>query len=381
MVKKKRSHSRSGSGGAAEPVRRSRRMKPLELEQIPLSRRKDVQDADDQLLPLSDDQLLDLRMSDLKLTIRGTVLEKRIAQLNEELAARGLKFKPHFWLSEDWFSPDEVPGIAIPFYLAHRRLMRLERKQLLDVEGGTHEGCMKILRHETGHAIDTAFRLRRRAIYRKVFGKASVPYPDSYQPKPSSRNYVHHLEMWYAQSHPLEDFAETFAVWLRPGSRWRARYRNWPAIKKLETVDALMESIRGKKPVVQSRATVDPLSRLRKTLRTHYERKRTHYGLDLPSVYDNDLRKLFSADDAHRRNMTAAAFLTRIRTELHRTVSKWTGENAYTIDQVVQEMIERCRELNLRLGGHPEEVKRDAMILVAVRITNFLHEGGHRVAV
>ncbi len=361
--------------------RKSQRSRVALPEQLPLARHKEVQQADDQLLPLSDEQLLELRMCDLKLTIRGTNLEKRIAQLNEELAARGLRFKPHFWLSEDWFSPDEVPGIAIPFYLAHRRLMRLERKQLLDVEGGTHEWCMKILRHETGHAIDSAFRLRRRALYRQVFGKSSEPYPESYQPKPSSRNYVHHLEMWYAQSHPLEDFAETFAVWLRPGSRWRARYRNWPAIKKLETVDELMSSIQGQKPLVRSRATVDPLSRLRKTLRTHYQRKRSHYGVDLPSVYDGDLRRLFSTDAAHRRNMTAAAFLTRIRTELHRTVSKWTGQYAYTIDQVVQEMIERCRELNLRLGRPLEEVKRDAMILVAVRTTNFLHEGGHRVAI
>jgi len=359
----------------------SRKSGIVESNQLPLARDKQIQSADELLLPLSDSQLLDLRMSDLKLTIRGTVLEKRIAQLNDELARRGLHFKPHFWLSEDWFSPDEVPGIAIPFYLAHRRLMRLERKQLLEVEGGTHEWCMKILRHETGHAIDSAFRLRRRAAYRRAFGKASLPYPDSYQPKPSSRDFVHHLEMWYAQSHPLEDFAETFAVWLRPGSRWRSRYRNWPAIHKLETVDDLMKSIRGKKPVVHSRATVDPLSRLRKTLRTHYERKRTHYGLDLPSVYDNDLRKLFSSDEAHRGNTTAAAFLTRIRTELRSTVSKWTGEYAYTIDQVVQEMIERCREIDLRLGPSPEDAKRDAMILVAVRTTNFLHEGGHRVAV
>ncbi len=363
------------------PSRKSRRTRVALPEQLPLARRKDVRQADDQLLPLSDKELLDLRMCDLKLTIRGTNLEKRIAQLNEELAARGLKFKPHFWLSEDWFSPDDVPGIAIPFYLAHQRLIRLERKQLLEVEGGTHEGCMKILRHETGHAIDTAFRLRRRALYRKVFGKSSEPYPDSYQPKPSSRNYVHHLEMWYAQSHPLEDFAETFAVWLRPGSRWRTRYRNWLAIKKLEAVDELMSTIQGKNSLVRSRATVDPLSRLRKTLRTHYQRKRTYYGVDLPSVYDVDLRRLFSTDEVHRRNMTAAAFLTRIRTELHRTVSKWTGQYAYTIDQVVQEMIERCRELNLRLGGPVEEAKRDAMILVAVRTTNFLHEGGHRVAI
>lgn len=335
----------------------------------------------DSLVSMTDTQLLNMRMCDLKLTISDTVLQKRIDQLTNELGDRGLNFQPHFWLSDDWFSPDDVPGIAIPFYLAHPRLMRLERKQLLDVEGGTHERCMEILRHEAGHAIDTAFRLRRKAVYRNVFGKASEPYPEHYQLRPASREYVHHLGMWYAQAHPLEDFAETFAVWLRPGFRWRTRYRDWPVMEKLETVDEMMRGLRGKKPPVQSRAMVDPVHRIRKTLRTHYERKRTHYELDLPSVYDNDLRRLFSSESAHRRNVTAAAFLNRIRTELRRTVAKWTGEYAYTIDQVVQEMIERCRELKLRLGGSPEEVKRDAMILVAVRTTSFLHEGGHRAAI
>ncbi|WP_051058044.1 putative zinc-binding metallopeptidase [Rhodopirellula baltica] len=330
---------------------------------------------------LSDEQLLDLRICDLGVTIANSPLKKRIEQLNAELADRDLRFTPHCWLSEDWFSPDDIPGIAIPFYLAHPRLMRLERKQLLEVEGGTHEWCMKILRHEAGHAIDTAFRLRRKAIYRNTFGKTSLPYPEYYQPKPSSRDYVLHLDMWYAQVHPLEDFAETFAVWLRPGSRWRTRYKDWPAIEKLKMVNELMTSLQGKKPRVQCRATLDPIGRIRKTLRTHYERKRQHYGLDLPSVYDNDLRRLFSSDDAHRRNVTAAAFLSRIRTELRGSVAKWTGEYAYTIDQVIQEMIERCRELQLRLGASPEETKRDAMILVAVRTTNFLHEGGHRAAV
>lgn len=330
---------------------------------------------------LTDEQLLDMRICDLKLSIRGTPLESRIQQLNEELAFRGLKFTPHCWLSDEWFSPDGVPGIAIPFYLAHPRLMRLERKQLLEVEGGNKTWCMKILRHEAGHAIDTAFRLRRKASYRKVFGKATIPYPEYYHPKPSSRDFVQHLEMWYAQAHPLEDFAETFAVWLRPGSRWRSRYRTWPAIHKLHAVDDYMKSIGGQRPLVKSRAKSDPISRIRKTLRTHYQRKREQYGLDFPSIYDNDLRKLFSCDPAHRRNPTAAAFLSRIRGELRRSVARWTGEYSYTIDQVVQEMIERCRELKLRLGTNPEEAKRDAMILVAVRTTNFIHEGRHRFAV
>lgn len=330
---------------------------------------------------MSDDQLLDMRICDLKLTIKDSPLEPKIDQLNEELVHRGLKFRPHFWLSEEWFSPDGIPGIAIPFYLAHPRLMRLERKQLFEVEGGTHDWCMKILRHEAGHAIDTAFRLRRKASYRKVFGKPSAPYPEYYQPQPSSQDYVHHLEMWYAQAHPLEDFAETFAVWLRPGSRWRTRYRGWPAIEKLHTVDMYMKSINGKRAPVHSRATEEPLSRIRKTLRSHYARKRDHYGVDYPSIYDNDLRRLFSCDPAHKRNPTAAAFLTRIRGELRRAVARWTGAYSYTIDQVVQEMIARARELKLRVGGPQDELKRDAMILVAVRTTDFLHEGRHPVMV
>jgi len=330
---------------------------------------------------MNDEQLLDMRICDLQLSIHDTPLEKRIAQLYDELAGRGLRFKPHCWLSEDWFSPDGIPGIAIPFYLAHPRLIRLERKQLLEVEGGTKEWCMKILRHEAGHAVDTAYGLRRRASYRQLFGKPSQPYPEYYQPTPSSRDYVLHLEMWYAQAHPLEDFAETFAVWLRPGSRWRTRYRDWPAISKLQILEKYMNSIDGKKPTVVSRAKIEPVTRIRKTLRTHYQRKREHYELDFPSIYDNDLRRLFSSDPVHKRNTTAAAFLNRIRGELRRSVARWTGEYSYTIDQVVQEMIERCRELKLRLGPSPEETKRDAMILVAVRTTNFLHEGRHRVAV
>ncbi len=330
---------------------------------------------------MTDEQLLDLRFCDLKLSIRDTPLEGRIEQLKEELAHREINFRPHFWLSDDWFSPDGVPGVAIPFYLAHPRLIRLQRKQLLEVEGGTHEWCMKILRHEVGHAIDTAFRLRRKASFRQLFGRPSEPYPEYYQPTPSSRDYVLHLEMWYAQSHPLEDFAETFAVWLRPGSRWRTRYKGWPAMRKLEFVDSCMRSLNGQKPRVRNRACTDSLSRIRKTLRTHYRMKRQHYGLDYPSFFDNDLRKLFSCDPQHRRNMTASTFLMRIRADLRRSVAKWTGEHAYTIDQVIQEMIERCRELKLRLGGSPEETRRDAMILVAIRTTNFLHEGRHRVAV
>src|SRR5437773_3246711 len=177
-----------------------------------------------------DEKLLDLRLCDLHLKLRhsGSLLE-RIRELYRELRQRGIAFRPHFWLAEEWFSPDGVPGIAVPFYLAHPRLAQLELHQMLEVEGGSHDWCMRILRHETGHAIDNAYRLRSRKQRPKIFGEASRRYPEYYTPKPYSKSFVLHLDSWYAQSHPAEDFAETFAVWLGPEEAWRRRYQGWPA--------------------------------------------------------------------------------------------------------------------------------------------------------
>ena len=136
---------------------------------------------------LPEEQLLDLRMSDLPLAIEGT-LAARIAQLREELAARNLRFPLHFYLPDEWFTPDGATAIAVPFYLAHPRLEKLEEAQMLEVEGGEHEWCMRILRHEAGHAIDNAFRLRLRRQRRNVFGLPSKPYPEFYTPKPYSKS-------------------------------------------------------------------------------------------------------------------------------------------------------------------------------------------------
>ena len=151
---------------------------------------------------LSDEQLLSLRLCDLKLKIGNTELECAVQRLYGELDMRGIRFRPHCWLAQEWFSPDGIPGIAIPFFLAHRRLMNLERRYMREVEGGNRNWLMRILRHEAGHAIDSAYRLRRRAGWRAVFGPASLPYPETYRPRPGSRRFVQHLGAWYAQAHP-----------------------------------------------------------------------------------------------------------------------------------------------------------------------------------
>jgi hypothetical protein len=328
---------------------------------------------------LPDEQLLDLRLADLPIHIEGTTLGERIAQLREELASQQLHFPLHFYLSDEFYTPDGTSSIAIPFYLAHPRLARLEEAQMLEVEGGEHEWCMRILRHEAGHAIDNAYRLRRRRQRRVVFGSPNEPYPEFYTPRPYSRSFVLHLDAWYAQSHPDEDFAETFAVWLTPGSQWQTRYGGWPALKKLQFMDGLMRSLTKERPRLENVEEVDPLRSLKKTLRQHYRRKRRYYGVDYPDFYDRDLRRLFTDAPQADGNMTAAKFIARVRRPVRRVVSSWTGIYQYTIDQVLEDMIARCKELKLRLAVPEDQARQEFTVLLTVQTMNYLHSGGHRV--
>jgi hypothetical protein len=323
-------------------------------------------------------RLLQLRLKDLNLSIEGTWLARCLDELYRELAARQLLIRPHAWLSDEWFSPGDVPGIAIPFYLAHPRLIRLERSQLLEVEGGTHAECMRILRHECGHAVQHAYSLHRRKEWQKQFGRSSTPYPESYRPNPASKRHVQHLRRWYAQSHPDEDFAETFAVWLMPHSDWRRRYAGWPALRKLQYVDQLMRELAGVAPQVRSRRRVDHLTSLSRTLFEHYTYRRALYSVEYPKTWDDDLRRLFSNDPRLGARESAAAFLRRHRKTIRRIVSRWTGEYQFTLDTVLGDMMGRCRELRLRVIGRERQVLTDFMVLLTARTMETLTRKGRR---
>lgn len=329
---------------------------------------------------LSDDALLRIRIRDLGLRIEGTWLERCVTEVQDELDRHGLLLRPHVWLSQEWFSPDGVPGVAIPFYLAHPRLMRLERRQMLEVEGGTHEECVRILRHEFGHALQHAFGLQRRGRWREVFGSPAKKYPDYYRPNPASRRYVQHLRLYYAQSHPVEDFAETFAVWLQGSAYWRRRYRGWSALKKLEYVDELMKELRGEVPPMRNRRRVEPLRELRLTLGQHYEEKRRNYTLHYPDVYDRDLERIFSADPRDRRAERASAFLRRNRRAIRGMVARWTGEYQFTLDQVLNDVIGRCRELDLRAVGSEHRLRVDFAVFLTVQTMHYLYNRRNWIA-
>jgi hypothetical protein len=317
---------------------------------------------------LDNEALLDLRLCDLGVAIEGTWIEECLATLHAELERRELTVRPHAWLSTQWFTPRGIPGIGIPFYLAHPRLLQLERKQMTDVEGSRRVEMMKILRHETGHVLDNAYALGKDARVRQTFGRWTKRYPQHYTPNPASKRYVQHLRLYYAQAHPHEDFAETFAVILGArGNAWRKRYAHWPALQKLELVNTMLDELRGKTPKRKNRRRRDAIDTNAMTLREYYAEKHERYDAGFPGIYDDELKRLFSDDPKHRHRELASHFLRRNRGEIRKLVSNWTGDYQYTRDQVLHDMIGRSRELKLRATGPERRLKMEFAILLTVK--------------
>lgn len=326
----------------------------------------------------TDDQLLQVRLKDLGVEISGTWLEDCLASLHRELERKGMVARAHAWLGDEWFSPDNSPGIAIPFYLAHPRLARLERKMMLEVEGGSRRECMRILRHEMGHVIQRAYGLHRRRRWRDLFGPSTRPYPSQYRPNPASRRYVQHLRRWYAQCHPDEDFAETFAVWLSPRSNWRRRYAEWPALEKLVYVDELMTELAGVKPLSKPRIEVDPIHRLSVTLGKHYHDKRERYAVDAPTVFDRELTRIFSDHPADRDAPLASSIIRRNRGAIRRSVARWTGEYPLALDAALDDIIHRSRALKLRAPGSEQRVRLELTALLSTKAVYSLYSASRR---
>jgi hypothetical protein len=310
----------------------------------------------------SDDELLQMRICDLRVKIAGTELEPRIQRFFDELAAKGISFKPLCYLGDEWFCPEGSAAIAIPFYLAHPRLKKLEERMMMEVEGGTEAWCMRLLRHEMGHVLNHAYLIDKDRGWQKLFGPPSLEYSESFRARPYSKRFVRHLAGWYAQSHPEEDFAETVAIWLTPGVDWRQQYRDWTALAKLEYVDALMSKLAGEPPKVLSRAKMSDASRLRSRLEAYYKRRRRLYAQDFPDFFDADLKKLFIDGTLAPTHERAAVFLRRSSNMLLNAVSVWTGEPKITLNRVLRALTQRCADLDLRLRSESAGVEVSAYL-------------------
>jgi hypothetical protein len=325
---------------------------------------------------LSDEELLECRISKLGLRLEGTPLAPLIRQLYDELSARGLAFHPPCHIGDEWFVPVGIPAIFIPFFLVHERLRALERTMMLEVEGGTPEWFMKLIRHEAAHAYAYAFQLPRKKKWQQIFGRTSrEETPDFYRPRPFSRSYVVNLDDWYAQSHPDEDFAETFAVWLTPGLDWRTRYAGWKAVRKLEYMDELTKSLASKPPLHLPTYRVADYNCLNLKLKTYYTRKRKLYEDTYPNFYDADLRQLFPAAGDGSGRIKASAYLQQRRRRLMNAVSQWTNEKKYRINKLLSRLITRCDQLGLHvLNDDPQQDFRVSSFITTL-VMNYLFTG------
>ena len=282
------------------------------------------------LSEISEEKLLALRICELPIAIEGTWIEECLAEVYSDLERKNLKFKPEFYLAEEWLTPEDEPVIGIPFYLAHPTLMKLEQRMMLDVEGGTKKTCLQLLRHELGHAISYAYRLHKKRSWQKTFGHSSEEYDDTYRYRPHSKNFVRHLDGFYAQYHPDEDFAETFAVWLTSDSDWQNQYKKWKAIKKIEYVESLMKKIQNKEPVVKKWKKYWQASTLKRTLGNHYKKKKHFHAEDFPHFHDENLKRIFLERTEENKDMPSAVkSIRKYRREILDNVSMWTGEKVY----------------------------------------------------
>ena len=318
------------------------------------------------------DALLGKRISDLGLQIRGSRVERLVDELYKELAARSVSFRPPVYLSDQWGCPDGTPLIGVPFYLVDARLERLEAEMSGAVEDDVE--AMRYLRHECGHAVNYAFRLYERADWQRTFGSFSRPYRERYRANPISREYVRHILGWYAQKHPDEDFAETFAIWLTPGLDWQTEYAGWPALEKLQYVDRVMREI-GKLDREVPKPTPEdlPVESMHYTVAEHYDSGWERIPIDDARQFDADLRRIFASAADAPAGMPADEFIAMHYREMLVRVSYWTGEPPTVVRSLLDHLIARSRALGLRVHGLEAGTLIELTAFGAAVVMNYRH--------
>jgi hypothetical protein len=294
-------------------------------------------------------QLLGRRISELGLAISGSRVERLITRLYQELADRGIAFRPPVYLSDQWGCPDGTPLIGVPFYLADARLERIEAEHAGAIEGD--EEAMRYLRHEAGHALNYAFRLHDRPEFALLFGDYGRPYDEHYFADPLSRDHVRHILGWYAQKHPDEDFAETFAVWLTPGLDWRTEYSGWGALRKLEWMELVLSEVAPLSPSAPALTQEDlPVEVMHWTLADHYAGDE-RLPLGDARQFDGDLRRVFASGADAPGGEMASSFLMRHEGELVARIAYWSGVGPAAVRSLLRALADRVATLDLRAAG------------------------------
>jgi hypothetical protein len=323
------------------------------------------------------------QIRDLGLQIAGTKLEPIIKKFETELEAVGLtQLRPRFYLSTEWGVAFGTIAIALPFYLAKPELEELQAEQVGHIEGVSNADILRYLRHEMGHVVNYAFRLYEQQDWVKLFGSITQPYIEEYRPQPFSRRFVRHLPGWYAQKHPDEDWAETFAVWMTAGLDWRAAYEKWPsALAKLEYCDRVMAEVRDREPPVKAEDRDEDVQEISYSLQDFYSKM--HLGEDvLPPGIEGALTAIFedmglpedSTPNTPRK--PAAALIKRMERDLVANVFRWTGHFPERTRPLVRYLAERAEALKQVYAADREaEVAIAITTLVSALAMNHVHRG------
>lgn len=328
--------------------------------------------------------LLNTRICDLVLNLEETLLYRCIQKLYVEIEFKRLPFNPPYYFTcagtgDEWGCPDRVPIIGIPFHLADSRLARIEKE--MGYPSYSRLDLMALLRHEAGHAINYAYELYKDPEWGEIFGDFNATYPTNFRFKfnPFSKSYVRSQgePKYYAQAHPDEDFAETFAVWMTPRGNWRNTYKNCPAIKKLEYVNRIMKSIRNKKSHVGLSYLDSPYSSKTYTLIEYYGKALEPFKDKALGLYDEELRNIFSfGPNGHNKMMPAHEFIRKNRRFLLETISRWTGAREKIIAPVIGRFLQRSRDMELLQLPVKESHSLASLTSLGTSVVmNYLHTG------
>ncbi len=314
---------------------------------------------------------------DLGLTIAGTRLEPVVTEFQRELAQVGFtRLAPRYYLSTEWGVPFETVAIAIPFYLAHAELEEMHAERAGHVEGQDREEILRYLRHEMGHVVNYAYRLYDEPEWEQLFGSMSEPYEDDYRPIPFSRKHVRHLPGWYAQKHPDEDWAETFAVLITPGMDWRTEYAARPVVlAKLEYCERTVASLLHRDPIVVDDELDEDVGEIRYSLAQFYrdlQPEMPRLGLNL----DQMLRSIFPDRGVLLPPRRAADLIRSLEAELLGTVFRWTGHFPDRTRILVHHLATRATRLDLAYRESEETAVTVAVTtLVTSLAMNYVQSG------
>ena len=291
-------------------------------------------------------ELLGKRIKELGLRLEGSPVERFVQQLYRELDRKSLgRFRPICYLTDEWGCPSGEPVIGIPFYLASPQVASLE-KLMNDLED--EREIMMYLRHEAGHAFNYAHVLYTTPEWRAVFGEYNRPYRDNYRPVPFSRKFVRHIAGWYAQKHPDEDFAETFAVWLTPRSKWRRRYRGWPAMRKLNFVERTARRLAESDPAVGKGQFDITVEQMEMTLEEFYRETELQGKQAADLAMTADLADIFFPKGRRRKGIRRAVeIIEENRLSLTDKITRWTGVPRPVVRSLVESLARHCDEQNL----------------------------------